>query len=886
MHSNMPTDKASNITPSNPLFDRWKYNDKEFIELLLFEIKELQYLIKERDRVIENLSRLSPSINKAPAEVGILPASSPNDVPQRSARRRLSLMNVPTSSEKAESDSESVVSVTSNGPIAALDGMPLSKNFKKELSTATSKSISLEGPDDTIAHEITFDCPEDTQFDDQGSQSEPLAPEADSSIDLKHTSSSVYKSKIRLPQTLERFTSRGSDLKADDSHSVEARSLRRPSTTPSNGLYTEKHVGQGFPSPQLSVDLPYTIPSEDVTTHRRSQNSTAPLAHPHLNSEPASSPSSHPFRSSDSIASPASNFSGSTFQVIRPKRSEEELVALFVKPEEFYSIRIEVSSTIATPSRRFDEPYCTFCVNDYESGKEMWRIRKSLSQISAFDNDIRPTIEVFGISQLPDKSLFGSSAPQKVAVRKQALQDYCDDLFKIPHIPQMILFRICKFLSLNIVNPLDDYKSGARKEGFLIRRYKGLGTTWKVRWCQVDGPALEIYDFPGGNLLEHIVLLGSQIGRQSSDAIAEEKGYRHAFLILENSKSSKISSYPKHFFCAESDEERDMWVAAMVEFTENDPLAKGRDSPPSNFETDTLPTHVNATHYMPSQHDTMENAGGSVETSASAEPKDQKKLRKRALFQFRSKRTDDYQEQDDSTHTMNERPMTSYLEQMSLNNEMQNRVFGRDIEEAVSLSAHRLWEKSVPSVCFRCFDFLLRTGAIYEEGIFRLSGLASNIRLLKDAFNSSFDIDLFECAIKPDMHTVSGLLKSYFRELPTNIFGEEAYLRMQSMITRYGDQQRGNLAKRYRDLLRNDGCLSATRFNVCYVLFRFLNMVTAQSIDNKMTLKNVCIVFVPTLNLSVDVVSLCITDFHCIFEGGNPLAEEDRENVDLQIPTF
>lgn len=883
MHSNMPTDRALNITPSNPLFERWKYNDKEFIELLLFEIKELQYLIRERDRVIENLSRLSPSVHKAPGEANILSASSPNDVPQRSARRRLSLVNGPNSSEKAESDSESAVSVTSNGPIAALDGVPLSKTFKKELSTATSKTISLEIPEETFVHENSL---EDAPFDDEGSQSEPLAPEADSSVDLKQTVSNVYKSKIRLPPTLERFTSRGSDFKGDDAHSIEARSLRRPSATLGNGIHTENHAGQGFSSPQLSVELPFSLAPEDVTVHRRSQNASAPVTHHYLNSEPTSSASSHPYRSSDSIASPVSNLSGSTFQVIRPKRSEEELVALFVKPEEFYSIRIEVRSTIATPSRKFDEPYCTFCVNDYESGKEMWRIRKSLSQISAFDYDIRPTIEMFGVSQLPDKALFGSTAPQKVAVRKQVLQDYCDDLFKIPHIPQTILLRICKFLSLDIVNPLDDYKSGARKEGFLIRRYKGLGTTWKVRWCQVDGPALEIYDFPGGNLLEHIALLGSQIGRQSSDAIAEEKGYRHAFLILENSKSSKISSYPKHFFCAESDEERDMWVAAMVEFTENDPLAKGRYSPPSNFESESLPSNANSSHLMPLQHDSMENTGGNVEVNASAEPRDQKKLRKRALFQFRTKRTDEYQEQDDSAQTINERPMTSYLEQMSLNNEMQHRVFGRDIEEAVALSAHVLWEKAIPSVCFRCFDYLLRTGAIYEEGIFRLSGLASNIRLLKDSFNSSFDIDLFECAIKPDIHTVSGLLKSYFRELPTNIFGDEAYLRMQSMISRYGNHQRGNLAKRYRDILRNDGCLSEYRFNVCYVLFRFLNMVTAQSTDNKMTLKNVCIVFVPTLNLSVDVVSLCITDFHCIFEGGNPLAEEDRENVDLQIPTF
>ena len=68
----------------------------------------------------------------------------------------------------------------------------------------------------------------------------------------------------------------------------------------------------------------------------------------------------------------------------------------------------------------------------------------------------------------------------------------------MPHIPRMVLYYICRFLSLDFVNPLDDFKSGARKEGFLVRRYKGLGATWKIRWCQVDGPYMEIYENPGG----------------------------------------------------------------------------------------------------------------------------------------------------------------------------------------------------------------------------------------------------------------------------------------------------------------------------------------------------------------------------------------------------
>ena len=39
---------------------------------------------------------------------------------------------------------------------------------------------------------------------------------------------------------------------------------------------------------------------------------------------------------------------------------------------------------------------------------------------------------------------------------------------------------------------------------------------------------------------------------------------------MESLKSSKLhSSVPKHFFCAESNEERDDWVTALIEFTED-----------------------------------------------------------------------------------------------------------------------------------------------------------------------------------------------------------------------------------------------------------------------------------------------------------------------------
>jgi len=46
---------------------------------------------------------------------------------------------------------------------------------------------------------------------------------------------------------------------------------------------------------------------------------------------------------------------------------------------------------------------------------------------------------------------------------------------------------------------------------------------------------------------------------------------------------------------------------------------------------------------------------------------------------------------------------------------------------------------NVPSVVYRCIEYLEHMDAAKEEGIYRLSGSNSAIRLLKEKFNSGND---------------------------------------------------------------------------------------------------------------------------------------------------
>lgn len=967
------------MPPSDPQFDRSKFTDEEFIELLLFENNELKSTITDNDERIRQLehalagqkdnlaSRIDSLLPKDP----MISSTEEDGIPQRSARRKKSTKTTSVGEDQVQDRSEdrkSISSITSNGPIDSAEGIPLSSNFKSELSAASALTKSLrkssisanshtsgaevKSIQDADEYSLTRDINNDSATISEVSQLDALRQSSEISMNSQESenqrrrgsisTANSYKPRIKLPAAKKSFdtqllASQNRSLMSDD---VAERSNILPSPVPisqsSPSKMTVKEESTEFREKLNAPQLPRTPEAFTGAFGKTSRSgisaSMSDEPHNYFDSPFLASPSQssltpknssnidimgtpvrQTFTSTDSFSNsqrPSSQTPGSSFHVLNTPKLEEEDVPLFIKPEEFHTIRIKVVSTITKNAKRSDEINCTFSIHDKDSGKEMWRVRKSFSQLVAFDNEIRPVVEFFGLPPLPEKHAFSSTTPLKVDARKNALQDYFNTIFVMPHIPQIVLYRICRYISLDFVNPLDDFRSGAKKEGYLIRRYKGLGTTWKVRWCQVDGPALEIYENPGGALIEQIRLSGSQIGRQSSDTIAEDRGYRHAFLILEL-KSSKISgSYPKHFFCAESDVERDEWVSAMVEFAENDPLSQfdrnGTEPTPTSvgeilnddFERSSKYLSGMSLQFAHLPYDDDNKTNTSEETGTSV--KDSRKPKKRSLFPFRNKTIHQNEENEPNANDLGEQTnlqswnpihgeqnMQVYLDQLNLSEELAKHIFGREIKSVFELSHHRYSSLEVPSIIFRCLDFLNKTGAIYEEGIFRLSGSASTIRQLKDQFNTSFDLDLFGSSLKPDIHTVAGLLKTYLRELPEPIFGRKAYNELQSLVAI--DEHKRPMSQTslmMRDILHNPTSIDQVHSDFCVAIFGFLRSVIAQSSINRMTLKNVCIVFVPTLNVSVDVLSLCLVDFDCIFGSSSPIPDKSREVLDLHIPTF
>ncbi|KAF9341709.1 hypothetical protein BGZ91_004002, partial [Linnemannia elongata] len=219
----------------------------------------------------------------------------------------------------------------------------------------------------------------------------------------------------------------------------------------------------------------------------------------------------------------------------------------------------------------------------HKESDEVWRVEKQYMEFVNLDSKLRVTQSrniINNLPKLPDKSLFSNHAPSKVDARKVALEQYLQQLtsLRIKDTRDM-----CEFLSTNVVERggRKETNESGWKEGYLTKRGKNFGG-WKTRFFVLRGPILEYFDTKDGHHLGSITLTYAQIGRQQSPDNKQDSGenkegpvdpnsYRHAFLILEPKKGQSVadakrnpSSVTRHVLCAETDEERDEWVDALL----------------------------------------------------------------------------------------------------------------------------------------------------------------------------------------------------------------------------------------------------------------------------------------------------------------------------------
>ncbi|KAI4217725.1 MAG: hypothetical protein LQ351_000321 [Letrouitia transgressa] len=624
---------------------------------------------------------------------------------------------------------------------------------------------------------------------------------------------------------------------------------------------------------------------------------------------------------------------------------------LLLPPNALPSIIVRVNSSRLRPSRQSylapktseEETVFTLGVSARSNMRELWQVEKPLLSLAQLDQQIRKTTTFD--AKLPDRSLFNGHAPAKIDARRTALERYFENILDTP-MDEKAAVILCRYISSQAFEPSSNEASRPwsptkvgsdgrlTKEGYLTKRGKNFGG-WKARYFVLTDPVLKYYESPGGSLLGTIKLQNAQIGRQSSQQASHspsrglddsEGQYRHAFLILEP-KRKDSSSYVRHVLCAENDAERDVWVQALLYHVEGQDRARPStessskslrkqiakkdgmvaDSPESeSFEglqavsyENTIPAQAPVISILPQKVDTdgpsppspgSGNAskaisgpcnGAKIEDAGAWGNKPQQRERKRGIWGFRDKTA------DLATPPADDNRM-SVFEPAPFEPPANVRpCFGVPLAEAVESCPPIGVDVCLPAVVYRCLEYLDAQDAASEEGIFRLSGSNVVVKGLRDRFNTHGDFDFLADGHFHDVHAVAGLLKMYLRELPFNVLTSEL---RQSFIDVLNLDSQTKKATTLNGLVHR---LPKANWTLIKALSTFLIGIVNNSNVNRMSIRNVGIVFSQTLNIPPPVISMFLREFDTIFAeppstqtkiiNNEPLEHDDTQSPRPQL---
>ncbi|KAI1898809.1 hypothetical protein AGOR_G00076180 [Albula goreensis] len=145
----------------------------------------------------------------------------------------------------------------------------------------------------------------------------------------------------------------------------------------------------------------------------------------------------------------------------------------------------------------------------------------------------------------------------------------------------------------------------------------------------------------------------------------------------------------------------------------------------------------------------------------------------------------------------------------------------------------------VPHIVRSCTEDVERRG-LEEVGIYRISGAASDIQILKNAFNTSLREAVSRLRTM-DVNAVSGALKLYFRELPEPLIPRDHFQSLADALE--NPDMRSRMQSMFTIL---QSCPDVNRNTFLYLLHHLKRVSEKQEV-NKMTLMNLATVFGPSL---------------------------------------
>ncbi|KAI9313262.1 hypothetical protein BX666DRAFT_758859 [Dichotomocladium elegans] len=548
--------------------------------------------------------------------------------------------------------------------------------------------------------------------------------------------------------------------------------------------------------------------------------------------------------------------------------------------------------------------------------KELWCIEKLYSDFLALDNKLKSQCRSrpSKVTKLPDKALFATHAPSKSDQRKAAIENY---LQRVLAIPWSDISALNDFLRTNKISRKQATQTTpGYKEGYLTKRAKTFGG-WKTRYFILENSSLRFYDNQDGALLGTIHIPDTRIRR--CNPLASSNDPHHAFLIEEPKKAaSPTSGVNRHLLCAESDKERDDWVEVLTKAKDPSDLDHTKYHPPRASSVDSAAQlHQNYLLDQKQQQQLLQRPElrprSSMDHAYHPVPTVRKYtmptlgVNRRGSMSNASQAVDDSEIHDGKKKKSNRKtfwakkmatgiPSTNSIRGLLSRNSSESssdptsplyarssgkpsKVFGVPLEEAIQVS--RISDKcELPSIIYRCIEYLEANNATQEEGIYRLSGSAVKIKMLKEQFDQAADVCLLNSDEYLDIHAVAGVLKLWLRELPGNVLTQELLKEFLPVIDLVDRDER------VRELGRLVSMLPLANYTLLRILCAHLIRVVQYADLNKMTARNVGIIFSPTLQIPAGIFSLFLSEFEYIFwtknDNGSGKSRDERPSSENQ----
>ncbi|KAM7180047.1 rho GTPase-activating protein 31 [Macrochelys suwanniensis] len=167
-------------------------------------------------------------------------------------------------------------------------------------------------------------------------------------------------------------------------------------------------------------------------------------------------------------------------------------------------------------------------------------------------------------------------------------------------------------------------------------------------------------------------------------------------------------------------------------------------------------------------------------------------------------------------------------------------AFGCDLTEHLESSG-----QDVPYVLRSCAEFIETHGIV--DGIYRLSGVTSNIQKLRQEFGSDQCPDLTREVYLQDIHCVGSLCKLYFRELPNPLLTYELYKKFTEALSRCPEEEQ---LVRIQNVIQE---LPPSHYRTLEYLIKHLTHLASFSNMTNMHTRNLALVWAPNLLRSKEI---------------------------------